>query len=261
MIQKGISDAYVEYFSSLTQPVDPEARAHVFHGRPVMIDDMSTHPSFLAHREVVLAEGYRSLQSTPLIAQNGSPSVGALITYFYDVYTPPAAMSEALGLYAHVAASAIGREQQIAVLSSRESMLGALLEGQSARLQDFQDRTRMIESRASVLDAEGIRPAARALREEIRRARAEIDEVELGESHTRGNLQLHPYGLSSREIEVMANVWRGLSDKQIAIGLGISRFTVAKHIGSALRKMNVDTRTQASVLFERESLYKIVADH
>ena len=56
-----------------------------------------------------------------------------------------------------------------------------------------------------------------------------------------------PYGLSPRELSVLREVSRGLSDAEIADSLGVTKFTVNKHVGSILAKMNVASRTAAAV--------------
>ncbi|MGE0688002.1 MAG: response regulator transcription factor [Dehalococcoidia bacterium] len=53
--------------------------------------------------------------------------------------------------------------------------------------------------------------------------------------------------LSAREIEVLSLVSNGLPDKQIARLLGISTFTVNKHVGAILMKMQASSRTEAGV--------------
>jgi DNA-binding NarL/FixJ family response regulator len=105
------------------------------------------------------------------------------------------------------------------------------------------------------------RAVARAIESIVTHARRQVNEAIFEDEATFGsdNESDHPYGLSPRELEAMTLAWRGMSDKQIAFKMGISRFTVAKHIGGAMRKLNVETRTQASVIFERESLYKVVS--
>ncbi len=55
----------------------------------------------------------------------------------------------------------------------------------------------------------------------------------------------HP--LSDREMEVLACVVRGMSNKEIAANLKISHQTVKNHVTSILRKFNVEDRTQAVV--------------
>lgn len=53
--------------------------------------------------------------------------------------------------------------------------------------------------------------------------------------------------LSSREMEVLECVTRGMSNKEIANKLEISHQTVKNHVTAILRKLNVDDRTQAAV--------------
>ncbi len=55
----------------------------------------------------------------------------------------------------------------------------------------------------------------------------------------------HP--LSDREMEVLSCVVRGMSNKEIAMALGISHQTVKNHVTSILRKFGVEDRTQAVV--------------
>lgn len=53
--------------------------------------------------------------------------------------------------------------------------------------------------------------------------------------------------LSPREMEILEQVTRGMSNKEIAYCLGISHQTVKNHMTSILRKLRVDDRTQAAV--------------
>lgn len=53
--------------------------------------------------------------------------------------------------------------------------------------------------------------------------------------------------LSAREMEILRLITRGLSNKEIAKALGISRQTVKNHMTSILRKLAVNDRTQAAV--------------
>lgn len=53
--------------------------------------------------------------------------------------------------------------------------------------------------------------------------------------------------LSPREMEILEQVTRGMSNKEIAYKLGISHQTVKNHMTSILRKLRVDDRTQAAV--------------
>lgn len=72
------------------------------------------------------------------------------------------------------------------------------------------------------------------------------DRVEgMRRSYSEPGAPFHP--LSDREMEVLACVVRGLSNKEIASKLGISHQTVKNHITAVLRKFGVEDRTQAVV--------------
>ena len=64
-------------------------------------------------------------------------------------------------------------------------------------------------------------------------------------SYSEPGAPFHP--LSDREMEVLACVVRGMSNKEIASLLGISHQTVKNHVTSILRKFGVEDRTQAVV--------------
>ena len=53
--------------------------------------------------------------------------------------------------------------------------------------------------------------------------------------------------LSPREMEILQQVTRGLSNKEIALLLGISHQTVKNHMTAILNKLDVEDRTQAAV--------------
>jgi DNA-binding NarL/FixJ family response regulator len=56
------------------------------------------------------------------------------------------------------------------------------------------------------------------------------------------------WDLTRREIEVLEILRTGASDKEIASALGVSRFTVSKHVENILKKMKVPNRTAAASL-------------
>jgi DNA-binding CsgD family transcriptional regulator len=85
----------------------------------------------------------------------------------------------------------------------------------------------------------------------LRQVRIETDIDEVLDSRDEEVTTTGPYGLTQRETEVLINVWHGLSDKEAALQLGISRFTVAKHLGAAMRKLGVETRSDAIAVVGR----------
>src|SRR5688500_10307418 len=73
----------------------------------------------------------------------------------------------------------------------------------------------------------------------------------------RGKLEktLSKYHLSGREFAVLELLSHGYSDKEVASALRITPFTVNKHVGAILIKMNVRSRTAAAVHAIREHLF------
>jgi len=63
--------------------------------------------------------------------------------------------------------------------------------------------------------------------------------------------------LSSLEINVLSQVARGLSNKQIATKLGISDKTVRNHLSRIFRKLDAGNRTQAVMNAMRVGLLSI----
>ncbi len=64
----------------------------------------------------------------------------------------------------------------------------------------------------------------------------------------------NPYGLSYREFGVLHLLKGGTTDKEIAEDLGISVFTVNKHVSNILTKMNAASRTEATIRALQEGL-------
>jgi DNA-binding NarL/FixJ family response regulator len=60
--------------------------------------------------------------------------------------------------------------------------------------------------------------------------------------------------LTPRELEVLAHLCRGLSNKRIAVELGLSEKTVKAHVGHIFGKLGVTDRTQAALIAVREGL-------
>lgn len=63
--------------------------------------------------------------------------------------------------------------------------------------------------------------------------------------------------LTKREMDVLSCIVGGMSNKEMAIALGISHQTVKNHITSILRKMGTEDRTQAAVYAIKRGWVKI----
>jgi two-component system response regulator DevR len=64
----------------------------------------------------------------------------------------------------------------------------------------------------------------------------------------------HRYGLTTQEMRVLSFLPSGLSNREIAIELGITVNTVKSHLRSALRKVEARDRAQAAAIVLREGL-------
>jgi branched-chain amino acid transport system substrate-binding protein len=80
----------------------------------------------------------------------------------------------------------------------------------------------------------------------------QLDETRAHERFNGAHQACLPYNLSPREWTVLREIAKGLSDFEIAESLGITKFTVNKHVGAILAKMNVASRTAAAVRAIRE---------
>jgi len=63
-----------------------------------------------------------------------------------------------------------------------------------------------------------------------------------------------PYGLTRQEARVLNFFPQGLSNREIAERLGLSRETVKTHVRSVLRKLEVNNRAQAAMIAVREGM-------
>jgi len=75
---------------------------------------------------------------------------------------------------------------------------------------------------------------------------AGIRDVVFGSRSNRGDRPVVRPVLSRREQQVLVEIQRGMSNREIAATLGISLTTVNKHVHSMLKKLNVRNRTQAA---------------
>ena len=66
-----------------------------------------------------------------------------------------------------------------------------------------------------------------------------------------------PDGLSFREVQILALVAEGLSNREIGAALFISEHTAANHIRSILRKTRCANRTEAASYAHRHGLAKV----
>jgi DNA-binding CsgD family transcriptional regulator len=102
--------------------------------------------------------------------------------------------------------------------------------------------------------------AASELREEVRAGRLDgeaVDAVLQAAGHRVTRRRDWPAGLTTREVEVLRLLARGLSNKQIAERLVISRKTASNHIEHIYTKIGVTNRALASLFAAK---HRLIAD-
>ena len=101
--------------------------------------------------------------------------------------------------------------------------------------------------------------AARELRREVTAGRLDgeaVDSVLRAAGHRVGRRREWPAGLTTREVEALRLLARGLSNKQIAGQLVISPKTAGSHVEHIYRKIDVSNRAQASLFALRHGLMR-----
>ncbi|MGC4111098.1 MAG: HD domain-containing phosphohydrolase [Nocardioides sp.] len=101
------------------------------------------------------------------------------------------------------------------------------------------------------------------LRSEVRAGRfdgAAADAVLTAAGHAVRRRKDWPAGLTTREVEVLRLLARGMSNRQIAERLTISRRTVDNHVDHVYSKLGVSNRARASLLAVRYGLMSVTED-
>jgi DNA-binding CsgD family transcriptional regulator len=99
--------------------------------------------------------------------------------------------------------------------------------------------------------------ATQVLRDDVRAGRLDpevVDAVLRAAGARVGRRRSGPAGLTSREVEVLQCVARGLSNKEIARQLGISPKTVGNHVEHVYTKIGADNRAAAGLYAMRQGL-------
>lgn len=122
----------------------------------------------------------------------------------------------------------------------RYRWLGAMLTASGSR----DEMARTVDELLRLAGELGARRLADDVRRVARRAR-------IGPT---GTSDRAPFGLTEREIEVLSQIVRGATNRQIAAALFISEKTASVHVSNILRKLDVANRAEASAIAVREAL-------
>jgi hypothetical protein len=88
-VQAGFSAEFLQYFAVVSDDRSACGRAACGLAQ-VVIADVREDPPFAPHRDIAAASGFRAVQSTPLVDQDGH-LLGMLSTHYPRPYRPPAA--------------------------------------------------------------------------------------------------------------------------------------------------------------------------
>jgi HD-GYP domain-containing protein (c-di-GMP phosphodiesterase class II)/biotin operon repressor len=105
--------------------------------------------------------------------------------------------------------------------------------------------------------------AVSTMRAEVQEGRldpAAVDAVLKAAGHRIARRSALPGGLTSREVEVLVLLARGLSNPDIAAQLTVSRKTVSSHLEHIYAKLGVATRTEAALYAMQKGLIDPLAD-
>jgi CRP-like cAMP-binding protein len=85
---RGFSQEFLDYFATVDAH-DTSACGQALKSRArIIIEDVTTDPSYAPHRAIAAAAGYRAVQSTPLINPRTGAPVGMLSTHFRGHHRP-----------------------------------------------------------------------------------------------------------------------------------------------------------------------------
>jgi PAS domain S-box-containing protein len=114
--QRGFGAEYLEHFSSVGANSGEVCARAAQQRKRVIVEDMQTDPQFASYRATAAAEGFRGVQSTPIMSRRGE-LLGVLSTYFRDPQRPSERALRMIDLYARQAAEFL---EHMGVESSRQ---------------------------------------------------------------------------------------------------------------------------------------------
>ena len=88
MVQRGFGQEFLDYFATVDANDTSACGQALKSSARIIIEDVTTDPSYAPHRAIAAAAGYRAVQSTPLIDSHTGAPVGMLSTHFRGHHRP-----------------------------------------------------------------------------------------------------------------------------------------------------------------------------
>ncbi len=138
--QRGFSPAFLDQYRELPAEAATSCGRALRTGGCSVIEDIETDEAYAPYRQAAAQEGYRAVQSTPLVGRDGTV-LGMISAHFRDVHRPSSDDLQRLDLYARQAAGFIERCQTEAALREQEGRLAAALKAGKLGVHEYDPQT------------------------------------------------------------------------------------------------------------------------
>ncbi len=128
--QRGFKQDFLDFFREVSVQDDSACGRALRSGERTVIEDIEADALYAPLRPIARKAGYRAVQSTPLIAKDGT-TLGILSTHWRSAHSPSEQDLRRLDLYAQQAANFIERHRVEEALRKSEEMLRSLFESAS----------------------------------------------------------------------------------------------------------------------------------
>lgn len=191
-------------------------------------------------------------------ADNGKKGVELASKLNPDVVLMDIGLPEMDGIQATSFIKRLNPNMKVLIFTSRESeddVFDALSAGADGYIMKGANEEQMISAIKAVSEGTAwLDPAiARLVLSNVRRQNTGATSFETVSANVNKNAK-NTYGLTDREIEVLALIVEGLGNEQIAKKLVITLSTAKAHVHNILQKLYVENRTQATIQAVKEGL-------
>lgn len=200
---------------------------------------------------------FENTEGIDLIAEadNGKKGVELALKLNPDVVLMDIGLPEMDGIQATSIIKKSNPNIRVLIFTSREAeddVFDSLASGADGYIMKGADEEQLISAIKAVAEGTAwLDPAiARLVLSNVRRQNA----VQVTGVVPSNNLAKNTYGLTDRELEVLALIVEGLNNSEIAKRLVITISTAKAHVHSILQKLYVTNRTQATIQAVKEGL-------
>lgn len=188
-------------------------------------------------------------------ADNGKTGVELALKLHPDVVLMDIGLPEMDGIQATALIKKANPDIKVLIFTSRDSeddVFDSLSSGADGYIMKGANEEQMISAIKAVSEGTAwLDPAiARLVLSNVRKQNA----VEITGAVSLNNTAKNSYGLTDRELEVLALIVEGLNNSDIAKRLVITISTAKAHVHSILQKLYVTNRTQATIQAVKEGL-------